>query len=652
MSILQTVCNTNSEDFPRFQRASDYMLLMGLFVRTTRLRVASLTTPSPRSSLGAFSRSKLPRHVAHAFSPSNSGAHGCPLETPVPGLRLWHESSADAPVRNTSQVTCNQASKAHAVWAGEPVFSFDRFLYSTVHQCLLWVLLQFSVPGSHPKHPCWLRLCLEHFRHILFGFVATDCGRSASFLVSPDFHREVGSEETTETNSIERKVSIMGYLVKIKGSSYWQARFINESNVEVQRSTKSTNRADAETKLNTWSLAAQLLRSNNLSKYRTRYVVAEMSKLLSGDTSSVATVASYCDGFLLNSKALTYATYHNRKPVIKAFRAFLNGDVLMPLEDVVNPHIVGFRDCLLKQGQTPATVKQRLEVLNTLFAQAVTDKVIKHNPCAGVLVKQPKAKHKAAQRKRKALSFEDGVKLVDAAKEVEELVAIVVGLDLAARIGDAFGLDLTKIDLQTGRVSYWVEKADEWHAVDFFPDTVSFLQEYVACHRPKTDSPLLMPSIGLIAGPDSHENERRSKLQGALKGVAALVERAGLGEWMTNVLGSRHNTVRYHCFRITCNNSLKMAGISTEWIMARMCQKSKKANEAYDRRTADNIRTAVFGKLGIAANGMSNSEPATTDGSMTVTEMMQVINYAREKLVAIRMGGKLATPSKQLSIFD
>ncbi len=81
--------------------------------------------------------------------------------------------------------------------------------------------------------------------------------------------------------------------------------------------------------------------------------------------------------------------------------------------------------------------------------------------------------------------------------------------------------------------------------------------------------------------------------------ISALVERAGIGEWVTRPSGSRFHTVRYHVFRITNNNALKMDGVTTEWVMARMCQKSKKANEAYDRSDEHNVRKAVFGQLGI-----------------------------------------------------
>ena len=39
-------------------------------------------------------------------------------------------------------------------------------------------------------------------------------------------------------------------------------------------------------------------------------------------------------------------SYSNRKCALKAFSAYLGDKVLLPLEDIVNPDIIGFRDHL------------------------------------------------------------------------------------------------------------------------------------------------------------------------------------------------------------------------------------------------------------------------------------------------------------------
>jgi len=93
--------------------------------------------------------------------------------------------------------------------------------------------------------------------------------------------------------------------------------------------------------------------------------------------------------------------------------------------------------------------------------------------------------------------------------------------------------------------------------------------------------------------------KHKSALTAAEDVIGALVERAGIGEWVTRPSGSRFHTVRHDVFRVTNNNALKMDGDTTEWVMARMCQKTKKANEAYDRANGHNVRKAVFGQPGI-----------------------------------------------------
>jgi hypothetical protein len=96
-----------------------------------------------------------------------------------------------------------------------------------------------------------------------------------------------------------------------------------------------------------------------------------------------------------------------------------------------------------------------------------------------------------------------------------------------------------------------------------------------------------------------------------------------------------------------------MDGVTTEWVMARMCQKSKKANEAYDRADEHNVRKAVFSLLGILQEGKQSGESRETkveDGSMTFTEMMELIGHATRRLAGLRLGHKPEPPPQQMTL--
>jgi len=180
----------------------------------------------------------------------------------------------------------------------------------------------------------------------------------------------------------------------------------------------------------------------------------------------------------------------------------------------------------------------------------------------------------------------------------------------------------------------------------------------VQYHRPKTDSPLLLPTIGISSGPDVDERKHKSELTGACTVIHELVQRAQIGELVVRKSGTAFNTVSYHCFRITNNNALKMAGLGTEWVMWRLCQKDKKANKDYDRFNPDNAKKAIFGVLGfktddtVAAASTSEDVKAANDGSMTFLDMMELIAYARQKLLAIRLGHNQVPPKPQITMFD
>ncbi len=204
-------------------------------------------------------------------------------------------------------------------------------------------------------------------------------------------------------------------------------------------------------------------------------------------------------------------TYINRRSALKSFDAYLDqlgsaGDVSIPLDDVSRPMVAGYRDFCLAKGQTPGTVRQRLEVLHLLWEETIRDGLARHNPVTGVLVKQPKPRVNVKVQKRVALSMAEGIRLVDVAA-VDELVAVVMGLDTGARIGDALGMEAQKVDLDEGKIQFWVEKSDVWHTVYLFPPAVEFLREFFGYHHPARldrdlmhgDSRFLMPSLGVAS---------------------------------------------------------------------------------------------------------------------------------------------------------
>ena len=253
-------------------------------------------------------------------------------------------------------------------------------------------------------------------------------------------------------------VMSMGYLIEIDGSPFWHARFPGKSRVEVQRSTKTRDRKQVEAILAAWALQAHLERRPDLCQASVRWVSAEMSRPVGGDTIPVATYASARDVFLARSEAMGHQTCINRRSALRSFDAYLNqlgsaGGGGVPLEDVTRPMVAGYREFCLAKGQAPGTVRQRLEVLHLVWEETIRDGLVRHNPVTGILVKQPKPRVKEKIKKRVALSMAEGLKLVDAAT-IDELVAVIMGLDTGARIGDAFGMEAFRVDMDEGKVEF------------------------------------------------------------------------------------------------------------------------------------------------------------------------------------------------------
>ena len=76
----------------------------------------------------------------------------------------------------------------------------------------------------------------------------------------------------------------LGHVIKVRRSPSWQGRFPDEFGVEVQRSTRTRNKKQAEAILASSALRARLGRRPDLCQLRVRRVSAEMSRLVGGDT--------------------------------------------------------------------------------------------------------------------------------------------------------------------------------------------------------------------------------------------------------------------------------------------------------------------------------------------------------------------------------
>ena len=155
------------------------------------------------------------------------------------------------------------------------------------------------------------------------------------------------------------------------GSPFWQAVFMDENGVERQRSTRDAGPQEGRGDPGkprcggvSDALAEQLRR-------RVCRVMSEVAALVGGDTSGDVTYAEYSRGFLARSAAMELHTHSNRRSALQSVVAYLAADINLPLGEITKRHIVGYRDAALEAGAAPGTVRNRVEVLHTMFEEAV-----------------------------------------------------------------------------------------------------------------------------------------------------------------------------------------------------------------------------------------------------------------------------------------
>jgi len=349
----------------------------------------------------------------------------------------------------------------------------------------------------------------------------------------------------------------MAFLWKHPQSKYFVARFTDLQGKRRNRSTRSTNRKEAERIAASYEEAANRKRTSR----QVRKVIADLHKEITGDDLPTHSFREFSASWLARkAPEVAPGTLAFYRGAISKFTAFLAAKADAELADITSEDVVAFRNHEAKT-LAPKTVNHDLKALRMLFRAARRDKVLVDDPCEFVSVTK-----KGTTVRRRPFTIPELQAVVSVADD-EWKSLILFGLYTGQRIGDLAMLTWHNVDLLRGEIRLVTRKTGKTLTLPIAPTLRKHLESLPASDAP--DAPLHPRAFAIVS--------QQGKTGHLSNHFADLLAQAGLREKKTHRktgaegvgrgVGSATGGLSFHCIRHTAVSLMKDAGIPEAAVM-------------------------------------------------------------------------------------
>jgi len=367
-------------------------------------------------------------------------------------------------------------------------------------------------------------------------------------------------------------------------SPFWYCAFTHPDGTRAFKSTKKTNRKEAEEVSRGWERATHLARGGNLTEVQVRKVVSEIYERSTGDKIAFKSIADYLRDWIA-SKEVTAApgTARRYRDTVLAFLDFLGAKANRTLGSLTPVEIQGFRDLQVSHGKANKTANMAIKTIRIALNQARRQQVILSNPAEAVdLLRENSATRETFTRQQVA----DLLRVADNEWRGMILLSAYHGL----RIGDTARLTWANFDTARKSIRFFPQKDRKGAKrteleVPMHPDVEDYLLSLpVPSNRP--DAPIF-PTLS---------RKRGNGANGLSNTFTRLMEKAGIyRESATGKVkgkGRQVFTLGFHSFRHTAISELANAGVSKERRMKLSGHKSN-VHERYTHHELETLRKDV-----------------------------------------------------------
>lgn len=232
----------------------------------------------------------------------------------------------------------------------------------------------------------------------------------------------------------------MAYVFLPPRTKFWRAHFRDASGRWHTRTTKLTDRREAQSVAELFEQTATGKRSSHFIRdaFNTLYQEVYRQSL------AIATLREFCVTWLENLKPeVGRSSYDAYRKTAELFCEFLGPRADRDMIDISRTDVVAFRNHLAKTRSTD-TANNRLKIVRMLFKAAKRDGYVAENPAEFV---EPIKTRSEEQSSRRALTLSE-IRAVLALADPEWQSLIKFGLYTGQRLGDLVRLTWANIDLE------------------------------------------------------------------------------------------------------------------------------------------------------------------------------------------------------------
>jgi integrase len=374
----------------------------------------------------------------------------------------------------------------------------------------------------------------------------------------------------------------MGSLHRRKDTKYWWAAWYGPHGRQIYRSTKCTDRNDANKVLTTWEGLTNRAKAGVLTEDQVRRVAADLYLRATGDTMKRATVKEFLEGWAKRKELeVADASAGEYRRIASEFQDSIGKRAEKDCSLVTVDQVAKWRDTMA--GRLAAgTVNKALKVLRGAWNQAAREGLVASNPFAAVRTLKAQ---RSFETTRRAFTL-DEVRRILAVADGEWLGIILFGLYTGQRLSDITGLAWNQIDTAEGVVRFVTSKTG---AVLDIPLAAPLMDWIGKAKVPKS------PNAPIFPVADACTVSQNSKA------FAKILVAAGLRKELPNhkATGKGRNSrreaseVTFHCLRHTATSLLKNAGVSDVVAREIIGHKTEAISRAYTHIESKTMKRAI-----------------------------------------------------------
>ena len=346
----------------------------------------------------------------------------------------------------------------------------------------------------------------------------------------------------------------MASLRRLPNSPYWIACFTLPDGRRTQRSTKATDRKEAQRIANKFEDVAETGRERRLTETQARKVIADIFSISNKDVLPSSSIKEYLESWLKRKELEASEPTHQRyKTVVDHLVKFLGAKAGLDMVHLNSKEITGFRDHLVNRF-TSGTVNISLKILRSALAQAKRDGLIDVNEAERVTMIRVKAR----EQSRRPFTMGELKQIMNVAND-EWRGLILMGLYTGLRLSDIATLTWANVDLQEQEIRVVSGKTDRQQILPIARVLLKHLESLPSGDDP--NGPLF---------PEACAARQRSQYGGTLSNqFHQILVSAGLVKKRPHTKSGEGRSAKrapselsFHSLRHTATSLLKNAGVS------------------------------------------------------------------------------------------